>query len=162
MMAWVKRGMVLVAVGAALSVAAFSPAMAAAPADQAGVTVAPTSSTEVGIRGTTNCGRWPSGTFTAPVRDQWFSMGGVSYRLQLINDRRSDWSYALIVEPKTFPTNTLVWVDRSSDGGKTWTQCGPFPGTMSNELYNIGYHMRACMRASGVSKCTTWYKDHAE
>ncbi|KAI8904561.1 hypothetical protein DFJ77DRAFT_243756 [Powellomyces hirtus] len=112
-------------------------------------------------RGTTNCGSGP-GTptdFLMPkVCDALAKNGQRTATIQLRNQRTSDHSFAYI--SKNYKSGDRVWVDRSTDDGKTWTQCGPFNGKISNDLSNKGYSMRACMdMVDGGHVCTPWYKE---
>ncbi|GII96482.1 hypothetical protein [Sinosporangium siamense] len=81
--------------------------------------------------------------------------------VRLLNGRAFDESRATI--SSGYRRSDLVWVDRSYNGGATWTQCGPFNSRTSNELKNLGNWMRACMatKKNGVSNsfCTSWYYD---
>ncbi|MCG5216144.1 hypothetical protein [Streptosporangium sp. KLBMP 9127] len=125
--------------------------------------------------GTTDCGR-----YIAPETPKPIDVLNVGYPVRKINFKGrvlwlrnlripnrlpyADWSYAHIVG-FTIPGDR-VWVDRSTNGKKTWTQCGPFSRSWSNMLSNRGAWMRACLdikvrpwSKTRKHKCTEWYND---
>jgi hypothetical protein len=100
------------------------------------------------IRGATRTLETAQGTRTLTVR--------------LVNGRVFDESRAVITEG--YRPGDLVWVERSYDYKKTWTRCGPFSASSSNEQDNIGAWMRACAatKEGGIDDgfCTRPYFDH--
>ncbi|WP_204076353.1 hypothetical protein [Planotetraspora phitsanulokensis] len=82
--------------------------------------------------------------------------------VRLVNGRIFDESRAVITDG--YRPGDLVWVERSYDDRSTWTTCGPFSASSSNEQDNIGAWMRACAatKEDGVDGgiCTRWYFDH--
>ncbi|MET7383556.1 hypothetical protein ABZT08_33015 [Streptomyces sp. NPDC005526] len=106
----------------------------------------------------TNCGSWPgNGIADHDVRTRTVTHGGRTVKIALVNQRLSDHSFAAI--RSGYRNGDQTWVDRSSDGGRNWTQCGPFNRKFSNDLKNLHYSMRACARFNGASFCTGWYYD---
>jgi hypothetical protein len=109
--------------------------------------------------GTTNCGipRWQLLDHDYPVRSiDWYGRHLVLENLQI-----ADYSYAKITSG--YRSGDRVWVDRSSNGGGSWFQCGPFSDYRSRMLDNLHYWMRACLDVvvSGQRRhaCTSWYYD---
>ncbi|WP_033383058.1 hypothetical protein [Kibdelosporangium aridum] len=105
----------------------------------------------------TNCGSGVNDVFLANVREATATAGGRTVTVKLVNQRVSDHSFARIT--LNYRSGDLTWVDRSYDGGRTWTQCGPFNRAYSNDLSNLNNWMRACARFNGHSFCTGWYRD---
>ncbi|MEU7745534.1 hypothetical protein [Nonomuraea sp. NPDC049158] len=106
----------------------------------------------------TNCGSWPgNGIADHDVRTRTISHGGRTVKIALVNQRLSDHSFA--AARSGYRSGDQTWVDRSYDGGVTWTQCGPFSAKFSNDLSNLHNSMRACVRFNGESFCTDWYYD---
>ncbi|GLW12806.1 hypothetical protein Misp01_79340 [Microtetraspora sp. NBRC 13810] len=109
----------------------------------------------------TNCGSWPGNSIANhDVTSRTITHGGRTVKIALVNQRLSDHSFAAVRDG--YKDGDQTWVDRSSNGGASWTQCGPFNNKFSNDLLNEGYHMRACVRFNGASFCTGWYFDHVE
>ncbi|MER7815327.1 hypothetical protein QRN89_34965 [Streptomyces chengbuensis] len=107
----------------------------------------------------TNCGSWPgNGIAHHDVKTRTVTHGGRTVKIALVNQRLSDHSFAAI--RSGYRSGDQTWVDRSTDGGKNWTQCGPFNRQFSNDLNNLHYSMRACARFNGASFCTGWYYDN--
>ncbi|GII32239.1 hypothetical protein [Planotetraspora mira] len=91
------------------------------------------------------------------------AQGARTLTVQLVNGRIFDESHAVIIDG--YLPGDLVWIERSYDPRrKTWTRCGPFSASSSNEQDNIGAWMRACAstKEGGVDGgfCTRWYFDH--
>ncbi|WNG51622.1 hypothetical protein F0U60_51500 [Archangium minus] len=108
----------------------------------------------------TNCGSSNTGWFPYEVRIRVVRLRtGRTVRLNLVNDQVSDHSYATLWWD--YRKGDKVWVDRSFDGGVSWSQCGPFNRDWSNTLRNVGNWMRACFWAHDTheSFCTDWYYD---
>lgn len=112
----------------------------------------------------TGCGSSNTGWFPYDVRTDVIIVNQNQHNeraveLNLTNDQVSDHSYASI--GYGYKSGDQTWVDRSYNGGRTWTQCGPFTRSYSNTLSNIGNSMRACWRPVDYpqSYCTAWYYD---
>ncbi|MDP9843380.1 hypothetical protein [Streptosporangium lutulentum] len=106
----------------------------------------------------TNCGSFPGNSIANhDVISRTVTHGGRTVRVALVNQRLSDHSFAAV--RSGYRSGDQTWVDRSSDGGANWTQCGPFNNIFSNDLLHKGYHMRACVRFNGASFCTGWKSD---
>lgn len=114
----------------------------------------------------TNCGTPFDGFDVSEVvreatRTHDTDAGRRTVTVRLINGRVFDESHATITSG--YKSGDLVWVDRSYNGGSTWSQCGPFKSPTTNELKNLKNWMRACMatKKNGVSNsfCTSWYYD---
>ncbi|GAA1260214.1 hypothetical protein GCM10009677_09310 [Sphaerisporangium rubeum] len=113
----------------------------------------------------TNCGSSNTGWFPYDVRSRvvivnQYQSSERAVKLNLTNDQVSDHSYSSF--SYGYKSGDQTWVDRSYDGGSTWTQCGPFTRNYSNTLKNVGNWMRACFRPVDYpqSYCTTWYYDN--
>jgi len=112
----------------------------------------------------TDCGSSNTGWFPYDVRTRVITVNQYQWnertvKLNLVNDQVSDHSYANV--SWAYRSGDAVWVDRSYDGGSSWTQCGPFYRSYSNTLRNVGNWMRACWRPHDYpqSYCTSWYYD---
>jgi hypothetical protein len=99
----------------------------------------------------------------AARQTQETDQGTRTVMVRLVNGRIFDESFAAI--SAGYRPGDLVWVDRSFDGGRTWSTCGPFDAPTSNEQSNLGNWMRACMatKLNGVAQgfCSKWYYDHS-
>ncbi|MEU6946655.1 hypothetical protein ABZ957_15710 [Streptomyces sp. NPDC046316] len=88
--------------------------------------------------------------------------GSTSIKLELKNERVSDWSHALITQGYLSGASMRVWVERSSNNS-TWTACSKTTGYRSLEANNINYYMRACMdylyNSTRYGFCTSSYFD---
>lgn len=105
-----------------------------------------------------SCGSWPgNGIADHDVKSRTVVYSGRTVKFALVNQRLSDHSFAAF--RSGYRAGDLSWVDRSYDGGATWTQCGPFSSRFSNDLNNFHNWMRACVRFSGSSFCTAWHYD---
>jgi hypothetical protein len=106
----------------------------------------------------TNCGSYPGNSIANhDVKSRTVTHAGRTVEIALVNQRLSDHSFAAV--RSGYRNGDQTWVDRSRDGGATWTQCGPFNNIFSNDLLNVGYSMRACVRFSGASFCTGWHTE---
>ena len=109
----------------------------------------------------TNCGTSVNGwDVYATVRSTTYN----GHTVRLVNGRAYDESYAVL---DSWASGEQTWVDRRRPGG-SYTTCGPFTRSYSNEQDNIGYEMRACARYQfspvpnvvvWASHCTGWYYD---
>ncbi|MEU9887909.1 hypothetical protein [Sphaerisporangium sp. NPDC051011] len=106
----------------------------------------------------TNCGSWPgNGIADHDIETRTVSAGGRTVTFALVNQRFSDHSFSAF--RSGYQSGDQTWVDRSYDGGTTWSQCGPFNSKFSNDLNNYHNWMRACVRFNGSSFCTPWHYD---
>ncbi|MFD5572711.1 MULTISPECIES: hypothetical protein [Streptomyces] len=89
--------------------------------------------------------------------------GGTTIKLELKNERVSDWSHALITQGYVSGASMRVWVERSSNNS-TWSACSKTTGYRSLEANNIKYYMRACMdylyNSTRFGFCTSSYYDN--
>lgn len=115
-----------------------------------------------------DCATWPNPGSATGIYTQYSQGIGrqntyVELRVGYINGRQAGWARIVGNSKK----GDGVWMDVSKDGGKTWTQCGPFLVTKDGgKPYSMAYYtssssslmFRACGRAfPAYSVCGPWW-----
>ncbi|MFC4330627.1 DUF2690 domain-containing protein [Streptomyces andamanensis] len=119
-----------------------------------GGTVAATSATAADTSAAGTC------TFAGPKTVKTAKVDSINIELRYSTSTRCAWGRIYSADP-----GDKVWVDRSSDKGKSWD--GPLSmtavksgsDTHTASRYDGGYVMRACAwnDSTGHIKCTGWY-----
>ncbi|MBE8516317.1 hypothetical protein ILP97_02100 [Amycolatopsis sp. H6(2020)] len=146
---------------AVAALAAITGALVAAPA--ASATADTAAQCERGANGFADIPDWITGDFV----DVTVPGGLIIVQLQkgYINGVLRGW--AKVQGPTTY--GDLVWMDWTTNGGRTWLQCGPFEvnspgGTKTSAAQRTNpspsWQFRACGMVHGISsstRCTAWW-----